>query len=146
MSLPHVPGTIALMLQKNPNLTDRHIWQILASTCDTFTFGGPYPNQNYGWGRLNAYRAVMATPPSGVAEEAVPSPVSRLLLSVSPNPFTSFSSVLGHERDHFTLYDISGRRVGTYRGDRIGEGLRAGVYFVRAENGKGKPVRVVKLK
>ena len=146
MSLPHVPGTIALMLQKNPNLTDRHIWQILASTCDTFTFGGPYPNQNYGWGRLNAYRAVMATPPSGVAEEAVPSPVSRLLLSVSPNPFTSFSSVLGHERDHFTLYDISGRRVGVYKGDRIGEGLVPGVYFVRAESGDGKPVRVVKVR
>ena len=42
-------------------------------------------------------------------------------------------------------YDISGRRVGVYKGDRIGEGLRAGVYFVRAEKGDGKPVRIVKL-
>jgi hypothetical protein len=36
--------------------------------------------------------------------------------------------------------------VGVYRGDRIGEGLRAGVYFVRAEKGDGRPVRVVKVK
>ena len=63
-----------------------------------------------------------------------------------PNPFTSFTSVLGHERDHFALYDVSGRRVGVYRGDRIGEGLRAGVYFVRPESWEGKPVRVVKVR
>jgi hypothetical protein len=66
--------------------------------------------------------------------------------TVHPNPFTSFASVQGHERDRFALYDVSGRRVGTYKGDRIGEGLRAGVYFVKAENGKAKPVRIVKLK
>jgi subtilisin family serine protease len=63
-SCPHVAGAIALMLQKNPNLTDQQIWEILTSTCDTPSAGNPYPNQNYGWGRLNAYRAVMATPAS----------------------------------------------------------------------------------
>jgi len=62
-----------------------------------------------------------------------------------PNPFTSFATVPGHEADRFALYDISGRRVGTYKGDRVGEGLVPGVYFVRAE-GKGKPVRVVKVR
>ena len=63
-----------------------------------------------------------------------------------PNPFTSFTTLPGHEADRFTLYDISGRRVGVYKGDRIGEGLRAGVYFVRAEGGGAKPVRVVKVR
>jgi hypothetical protein len=46
----------------------------------------------------------------------------------------------------FALYDISGRRVGTYRGDRIGEGLRAGVYFVRALEGKAGLARIVKVR
>jgi bacillopeptidase F len=146
MSAPHVAGVMALMLEKNPNLTDPQIWQILTSTCDTFSWGGPYPNQNYGWGRLNAYRAVLATPPSGVDEEAARSPVSRLPFSVRPNPFTSFFAVPGHETECFSLYDISGRRVGTYRGDRIGEGLQAGVYFVRAAKGDQKPLRVVKVR
>jgi len=67
-------------------------------------------------------------------------------LTVSPNPFTSFTTLPGHSSESFTLYDISGRKVGTYRGDRIGEGLAAGVYFLRAEKGDRKPLRVVKIR
>jgi photosystem II stability/assembly factor-like uncharacterized protein len=85
---------------------------------------------------------------SGVWEEPAPSRLapyaSRLL--VSPNPFTSFARVPGHSSEIFALYDVSGRRVGVYRGDRIGEGLQAGVYFLRAESGKAKPVRIVKVR
>ena len=145
-STPHVAGVIALMLQKNPRLDDKQIWQILTSTCDTFSWGGPYPNQNYGWGRLNAYRAVMATPPSGVAEDATRPPVSRLPFSVSPNPFTSFAQVPGHEREAVSLYDVSGRKVGTFKGDRVGEGLPAGIYFLKPEGKDAKPLRIVKLR
>jgi len=43
-------------------------------------------------------------------------------------------------------YDISGRRVGTYRGDRMGEGLRAGVYFLRAFEGEAELARIVKVR
>jgi hypothetical protein len=71
---------------------------------------------------------------------------SSLHLTVSPNPFTSFASVPGHSLDRFALYDISGRRMGTYKGNRIGEGLEAGVYFLKAESGGGKQVRIVKVR
>jgi len=67
-------------------------------------------------------------------------------LTATPNPFTSFATVPGHETDRFALYDVSGRRVGTYKGDRIGEGLEAGVYFVREEGKDGKPLRIVKVR
>jgi len=67
-------------------------------------------------------------------------------LTVSPNPFTSFATLPGHEAERFALYDISGRRVGTYKGDRIGEGLSAGVYFLRPEGLDAKPLRIVKLR
>jgi len=70
--------------------------------------------------------------------------VSRL--PVSPNPFTSFTTVPGHEAERFSLYDISGRKVGVFKGDRIGEGLSAGVYFLRPEGLDTKPLRVVKLR
>jgi len=63
-----------------------------------------------------------------------------------PNPFSSFATVPGHSSSRFALYDVSGRRVGTYKGDRIGEGLRAGVYFMRANEGKGKLARIVKVR
>jgi len=85
---------------------------------------------------------------SGVFEE--PSH-SRLVpctsrLTVSPNPFSSFTTLPGHKAEHFVLYDISGRRVGVYRGDRIGEGLQAGVYFIRGLEAKARPVRIVKVR
>jgi len=71
---------------------------------------------------------------------------SNLYLSGVPNPFTSYTSVPGRPSDRFTLYDISGRRVGTYKGNRIGEGLSAGVYFVRSENQSARPLRIVKVR
>jgi len=70
----------------------------------------------------------------------------NLSFSVFPNPFTSYATLPGHSSDRFTLYDVSGRRVGTYTGDRIGEGLQAGVYFVRAEKGEASLVRIVKVR
>jgi len=66
--------------------------------------------------------------------------------TATPNPFTSFATLPGHEAEQFTLYDISGRKVGTYKGDRIGEGLGAGVYFLRPVGQGGKPLRVVKIR
>ena len=70
-------------------------------------------------------------------------------LKAKSNPFISLNSLIilpGHSSDRFTLYDVSGRRVGVYQGDRIGEGLRAGVYFLRGESGGSKPVRIVKVR
>jgi len=82
----------------------------------------------------------------GVEEYAVTSPNSRFPFSVRPNPFTSFARSPGHSSERFSLYDISGRKVGVYRGDRIGSGLSAGVYFLRPQEGKAKPLRVVKVR
>jgi len=84
---------------------------------------------------------------TGVEEK----PCSRLTpynshLTPSPNPFASFTTIPGHSSKRFSLYDISGRKVGLYKGDRIGEELSAGVYFLKPENGGAKPFRIVKLR
>jgi hypothetical protein len=63
-----------------------------------------------------------------------------------PNPFVSYARVPGHEKDKFALYDVTGRKVGTYKGDRIGADVSAGVYFLMAENKGSAPVRVVKIR
>jgi hypothetical protein len=65
---------------------------------------------------------------------------------ITPNPFTSFAALPGHEAERFSLYDVSGRKVGTYQGDRVGEGLSPGVYFLRPEDKSSKPVRIVKVR
>jgi hypothetical protein len=49
----------------------------------------------------------------------------------------------GHEREIFNLYNVSGRLAGTYRGEKIGEGLRAGVYYLKQVSGNLRPVRFV---
>jgi hypothetical protein len=86
------------------------------------------------------------TSSQGVEEYAVPSPVPRLPFSSRPNPFVSYTAVRGYATERFGLYDVSGRKVGVYKGDRIGEGLSAGVYFLRPFGEYAKPLRIVKLR
>ncbi len=76
----------------------------------------------------------------------VPHSPSILQLVVSPNPFVSFTTVVGYEKERFILYDVSGKRVGIYPGNSIGFGLPAGVYFIIPEDKSFRPVRVVKVK
>jgi len=67
-------------------------------------------------------------------------------LRATPNLFTSFATLPGHETERFALYDVSGRKVGIFRGDRIGEGLAPGVYFLRPEGKDTEPLRIVKVR
>ena len=82
-----------------------------------------------------------------VGVEVSPSHESRVTsYKATPNPFTSFARVLGHSSDRFALYDISGRKVGSYMGDRIGFDLSSGIYFLKPGSQDAKLLRIVKLK
>jgi hypothetical protein len=70
----------------------------------------------------------------------------KVRIAPRPNPFTLFIKVPGHEMEWFTLYDATGKKAGTYRGDRIGEGLAPGVYFLKPRDGSSQPVRIVKIR
>jgi photosystem II stability/assembly factor-like uncharacterized protein len=70
-------------------------------------------------------------------------------LQVWPNPFGSFCRVVGHEREEFGVFDHAGRQVCVARGDRVGAGLAAGVYFLQMAQAQAQaqaPVRVVKTR
>jgi len=66
----------------------------------------------------------------GVAEPLTGHALRPTHFLVRPNPFTSFARVPGHETELFTLSDVTGRQVAVCNGDRIGAGLRPGVYFL----------------
>jgi len=62
MACPHVTGAVAICLQKNPIVDYVTLYNILLNNADHPSQGGTYPNNNYGWGRLNAYAALQALP------------------------------------------------------------------------------------
>ncbi|HEX7320200.1 MAG TPA: hypothetical protein VF399_07585 [bacterium] len=66
-------------------------------------------------------------------------------LRIIPNPFRSYAAIAGRERTRVLVYDIQGRCVGTYSGNRIGEALCPGVYFAKLEN-TDATARVVKIR
>lgn len=62
MACPHVTGAVALCLQKNPTVDYTTIYNTLLDYADLPSQGAPYPNNNYGWGRLNCYSSLNAIP------------------------------------------------------------------------------------
>ena len=66
MATPHVSGTVALMLQANPNLTPNEVKEILENTATSM----PYRRYEAGAGFLNAYKAVTgASSAAGAANQ-----------------------------------------------------------------------------
>jgi len=83
-----------------------------------------------------------------VAEPSTPQLTNpRTAFRLQPNPFSSYAAVPGHEAESFILSDVSGRKVGICNGDRVGEELPPGVYFLSPVNPalpRFRPLRIVK--
>ena len=59
MATPHVSGLAALMLSDNPGLTNRQVRTYLWATADKVPgMNGLFWTEKYGYGRINAYRAL----------------------------------------------------------------------------------------
>jgi len=61
MSTPHVTGVAALVWQSNPSLTGAQMRERLRRTANLPTDGSTPPNTTWGYGKLNALRAVRDT-------------------------------------------------------------------------------------
>jgi hypothetical protein len=85
---------------------------------------------------------------AGIEEPLTRHPARPTHFLVQPNPVTSFARVPGHETDVFSLSDVAGRQVAICKGDRVGEGLRPGVYFlspVGSKTSKAVTATIVKM-
>lgn len=67
-------------------------------------------------------------------------------LWLTPNPFVTFTTALGHETEKFILYDITGKQIGTYIGNCIGSDISSGIYFLKELGKDAYPVSIVKVR
>lgn len=63
MATPHMAGAVALLCEKNPTLTPDLLYDILLDSSVQPPAGDPYPNNDYGWGRLDVWSALESTAP-----------------------------------------------------------------------------------
>jgi uncharacterized repeat protein (TIGR01451 family) len=90
MATPHVAGLAALLLQADSNLAVDQIETVIKETA--VPLGSPTPNNDYGWGRIDAYAAVSAVADSGtvvgiVARSSDGVPIVGALLTADPSTF-----------------------------------------------------------
>ena len=64
MAVPHIAGTAALILSAHPGLNITQTAHALTSTAAPL--GGPIPNNDFGYGRVDAYAAVAVAAHSGL--------------------------------------------------------------------------------
>jgi uncharacterized repeat protein (TIGR01451 family) len=69
MAAPHVTGLAALLFQAQPGLSLSAAEQ--AMTSNAVPLGSPIPNNDYGWGRIDAYNAVLSVGSAGVLSGVV---------------------------------------------------------------------------
>lgn len=156
MAGPHVAGLVALMVGANPSLAGQvdTIQEIIKRTAEPLTLGQDcsgfsgleVPNPIYGYGRINALRAVDA---------AVNHVVSRVYhnnavgLEVYPNPVRSeliLRNMDGHQFRSVEVLDISGKvrlllkNEGGYRSVDV-SGLVPGTYIIKAVSSSGSYIR-----
>lgn len=116
MAAPHVTGLAALLLQAEPSLTVTEAEQ--ATTSTAVGLGSPIPNNDYGWGRIDAYNAVTAVSGAGFLEGTVTdssnaAPVADALVTASPHGEGSGAEATTDTQGYYSLalapytYDVT---------------------------------------
>ncbi|OGC42375.1 hypothetical protein A2Y85_06870 [candidate division WOR-3 bacterium RBG_13_43_14] len=115
----HATGAIAILCEKNPVLPIEEIYNILLDNTDHPAQGAPYPNNNYGWGRLNVWKALQAV--IGVEEQEIKFVTNDFVL-----PTIVRGPLYLPQHARVTVFDISGRKV-------VPPYLAPGVYFIETD-------------
>ncbi|MBF8295005.1 MAG: hypothetical protein HW389_1550 [Bacteroidetes bacterium] len=115
---PLAAGVAALVLSSDSTLTPMEVRARMMSTAQQYSDGtsktGFYPNNFYGWGILDASKAVVNLGGGST-------PTQFILRNNFPNPFNGSTTIVvdapGEQSIELAIYDLLGRRVRTiYRG------------------------------
>ncbi len=150
MSSPAVTGIIALLLDAVPTLDPLQVQTILYNTAilDTFTGAIPfYGDNDWGWGKVNAYGAIKYSLNSlGIYHDTE----SELNCLLYPNPSNGnyVIEINTDQNENYTIdiFDLSGKNILTQNGSLISgsntiliaQNFVAGVYLVKVKTDSGE--------
>ncbi|MCR4965102.1 MAG: S8 family peptidase [Bacteroidales bacterium] len=112
MSCPFVAGVCALMLQANPYLSPAQVLEILGETAYQDSFTESAGELRFGYGKVNAYDAVLLALNTVGVEEHIAPAISQY--TVYPNPASGEVYVTANTENATipcVVYDLSGRAV-----------------------------------
>jgi len=87
---PQVAAVAALLFAKNPSLSNQQVVDLIRNNADDLGAAGF--DTSFGWGRINAYRAIQAVQSTPNLSVSITSPVSNSSVSGTVNVTTSVSS------------------------------------------------------
>jgi hypothetical protein len=124
MSAPAVTGVVALMLQANPQLSADQVKQIIKETArlDIRTGEiGPEGSLDWGWGKVDAMAAVLASVAVTSTPEVAVEPDG---ITVFPNPGEGVFQVAGMDPVRVRVFNSAGQVV-LFREGTAGAGTHA---------------------
>jgi subtilisin family serine protease len=139
-SSPAVAGIVALYLEKNPEAGYAEIKRAIWATADQDAQTGlKMPNNENGYGRINAYQMLLYQDPVGIAEH------NKLDALIYPNPSSGkvhieLSNQLKDQNIQLVLIDIKGTMLiqTDFHGFQYDIELNdPGVYFLTLRDGRG---------
>jgi hypothetical protein len=87
---PQVAGLVALLFARNPSLSNQQVVDLIKNNSDDLGAAGF--DANFGWGRINAYRAVQAVQSTPNLSVSITSPANNSAVSGLATVSTSVSS------------------------------------------------------
>ena len=142
MSFSCVAGGLALILQANPYLSVSQVKEIIHETATNDHYTTQAGVNRFGYGKINAYQAVLKALNTVSVEDYTETPVTQYTIFPNPTDGRCYVTVNSDAiRIQYALYDLTGRGIaknqmlpGVNHLDM--QSLPSGCYILRLSDGK----------
>lgn len=112
MAAPVVAGVIALWLQANPNLTPEETMQLIAETSTPPDDALTYPNNEYGYGQINAVGGLLRLLGTEGIEDLSKLPATKMrIISVAPGTLKMQTTIPVTHPFTVSIYTLNGKKT-----------------------------------
>lgn len=142
MAAPHVTGIVAMLLQVNPSLSAEQMKAILSTTATADQNTGTVPNMQYGYGKVNAYAAVvnalqfsgLSLLKSGTGIHLYPNPADAFVYCSLPDLMPDAALEI-LSSDGSVVLKLEAASLGSGLNTLDISALSSGIYLLRFANG-----------